>query len=215
MTGKRYGRYIVLYLSGHKGKQRARMWRCKCDCGNEKDVDGSALRKGLVQSCGCLWRSLTTHKTHGKTGTRVISSYYAMVKRCTNNKDKEWMRYGGRGIKICERWLKGDGKISGSEAFINDMGEPPSKSHSIERIDFNGNYEPDNCYWATPKQQANNKSNTRYIEVFGERLPISIAADKFNIKRATLRDRIFRYGMSAEQAVSLPVRKRSIVASSS
>lgn len=121
-----------------------------------------------------------------------------MKTRCYNERAADYPDYGGRGIAICDRWR------DRFEAFLEDMGTRPSSLHSIDRKDTNGNYEPDNCRWATAKQQANNRRETIYIEAFGESLTISGWAERRGIARDTLKARLYR--MPPERALSRPVR---------
>lgn len=121
---------------------------CRCDCGAEKTVAGNTLRLGDARSCGCL--IVDTQTKHGMYGTPTYGSWSRMIARCTNPKSNRYKYYGGRDIKVCERWM----------LFVNfyaDMGMRPSTKHSIDRIDNDGDYEPRNCRWATAKEQSANK----------------------------------------------------------
>ena len=158
-TGNRFGKLLVLKFS-HKENQRT-YWICRCDCGKEIIINKANVKNGHTKSCGCYNSELATERweTHGMTGTKVHRTWCQMRRRCLDKNSKNYFRYGGRGIKICDRWLES------FENFYADMGEPPSIKHSIDRINNNGNYEPSNCRWATNKQQNRNYSKNIDITI--------------------------------------------------
>jgi len=162
-TGNRYGKLVVLRRATGEGRSRRSYWECLCDCGTMKVVFGDSLRQGCTSSCGCAHHAHLV--THGKTGTRVYRIWKAMQTRCFNRNTKVWPRYGGRGITVCDRWMK-------FENFYADMGDPPA-GFSIERVDNNGNYNPSNCKWIPLGEQALNQSRTIKIDVGGEVLTIT------------------------------------------
>jgi hypothetical protein len=155
ITGKRFGRWTVLELAvgGHSVK-----WLCRCDCGSIKEIHTQSLRNGGTKSCGCYLkdRMKEIKTTHGHSNIKngAYNSWLSMRRRCLDTSDKLYPYYGGRGIKVCERW------IESFENFLDDMGERPPKL-TLERKDCNGNYEPNNCHWATRKIQSRNKRSTK------------------------------------------------------
>jgi hypothetical protein len=154
MTGQCFGRLKVIERNG--SKRRASAWLCKCDCGNETTVSGRALRRGETKSCGCG----VSAPRHGHARKGAVSPTYntwqAMVKRCEYPPRHNFQNYGGRGIKVCDRWRTGDGTRGGFECFIADMGHKPF-GLSLDRIECDGNYEPSNARWTTRIGQARNR----------------------------------------------------------
>ncbi len=170
ITGKRYGRLMVLGFS-HGEKNKPKYWLCRCDCGAEKAVAYSTLTNKMIPepSCGCYKRERLpyAHRTHGESRRRTpeYTAWASMRQRCNDQGNKDFHRYGGRGISIDARW-------DDFAAFLADMGSRPSPKHSVDRIDVNGPYSPDNCQWATERQQRMNKRNTVFIEIDGESRPL-------------------------------------------
>lgn len=154
-TGERYGKLVFVNYAGRKSNQT--YWNLKCDCGTEFAAYAGNVVRGLTTSCGCVHSVLSSEAAtkHGDTKGLSKSSEYAcwvqIKTRCHNPNYREFRYYGGRGIKVCDRW------IGSFENFLSDMGRKPSPKHSIDRIDTNGNYEPGNCRWATASEQRINQ----------------------------------------------------------
>ncbi len=175
LKGKKFNNLLIIKQIGLNKENKA-VWECLCDCGNKTTAVSSRLVRGAVKSCGCR-RGLANVKRCTKHGqskaynhTVELTAWQNMKIRCYNKKNSHYHSYGGRGIIVCDRWL---GK-RGFENFFKDMGSRPSRRYSIDRFpNKNGNYESTNCRWATPKQQAANKTTNRWIEYRGKIMILS------------------------------------------
>lgn len=151
LTGKEFGSLKVIHRAENIKSHTA--WLCECECGNIKAIRGESLKSGRTVSCGCYNKN--KNLTHGHAKTNNVSpeyrSWVQMISRCSNPNYPQYYYYGGRGIEVCDRWKK---------SFINflkDMGEKPSNDYSLERLDVNKGYSPDNCIWANKTQQSRNR----------------------------------------------------------
>ncbi len=201
IKGRRYGRLVVLERAANDKHQNA-MWLCQCDCGNQIIVRGGTLRSGQQKSCGCYNKELQAnfkgHYKHGGAHTRLHTIWKEMRQRCTNPHTTNYKNYGGRGIIICEEWndFSKFREWAINNGYADDL--------SIDRIDVNGNYEPQNCRWSTDKEQSRNKRDTLTICYKGKQTPIIQVAEEIGIKYGTLRRRIIN-GWSDERAIHTPI----------
>ncbi len=197
-TGQRHGMLEVLGIAGRRGG--ALLWRCRCDCGREVVRQGGNLGRPRTKSCGC---SSHPKKNRSAEEKLVRRSYWSMLSRCGNPQSPDYPDYGGRGITVCERWQV----PGGCERFVADMGPRPSPTHSIDRRDTNGHYSPDNCRWATPQEQADNKRNNVILEYQGRSANLSQWSKELGINEGTLRSRIIRQKWSVTRAFETPIRR--------
>lgn len=205
--GDRHGRLVAIERVG-QDRWKAALWRFHCDCGNRKYVARpDQVRRGIIISCGChrnekhaeRMRSMATHgATRNGKQTSEYVSWRNMHDRCSNPAVPNYARYGGRGITVCERW-------SEFRDFFYDMGTKPSARYTIDRIDSNGNYEPDNCRWDTPKQQGRNKTNNHIVIYAGREMSLAEACERSGVARNVVDARLNR-GWTAEKALSTPVK---------
>lgn len=160
LKDQRFTRWTVIRRAEKQDSPGRIKWLCVCECGVERDVDASNLRTGLSRSCGCLAREITSAKsrTHGLGDSTMYWRWANMIHRCYVEKNRSYHRYGGRGISVCDRWRFGIGAKSGMELFYADMGDPPFPGASLDRIDNDGNYEPENCRWADSSCQVQNST---------------------------------------------------------
>ncbi len=199
LIGRRFTRLLIIEFS-HIDKNKHSHWKVLCDCGTKKTVDSSNLRRKLTKSCGCLNSEMRieTNTTHGMSYTVTHKSWRHMKERCLNPKSKSYKDYGGRGITICKRWL------DTFENFYEDMGEKPRRL-TLNRIDNDGDYEPDNCKWSSAKEQANNKRSNHILTYNGIVKTLAQWAEYLGIKRGVIDKRLKR-GWTIEKALEVPVR---------
>ncbi len=189
--GKKIGKLtIVAFVEKRKGHS---YYLCKCDCGNEKTLCISNIVTGNTKSCGCI-RKIGTRKTHGLSNTRIHHTWCGMKQRCYNINLKEYKYYGARGIKVCKEWI---------DDFMNFYNWAIDNGYnddlSIDRIDVNGDYEPDNCRWVTQKEQVRNVRTNKLISYNNETKCLSEWCEIFGLNYKKTEKRLREYGWSFEE----------------
>lgn len=200
-AGQRFGRLVV--LSRHFDSSRRTKWLCRCDCGREKIIGAENLASGHTASCGCAWiEAVSRPATHGmsqKKTRRLYQLWHHMMSRCYDQANLHYGNYGGRGIAVCQRWHS-------VEHFVADVGQPPTPTHTMDRIDNNGDYAPSNFRWATRRQQIENTRRTINVTYRGETMSLMRWSERINIHYATLLNRLRRSKMSPEEAFTRPLQ---------
>lgn len=193
--GKKFGKWLISEVILPKPPlQPKTLFRCTCQCGVERIIHSSYILRGTTQSCGNCTKICPTPKSaQGNASDRIFRIWHGMIQRCFNSNRTSFYNYGGRGITVCERWRV-------FENFVQDMGEP-GEGESIDRINPNGNYCPENCRWASAYVQANNRRNTRSLEVNGRIQTVSQWSRETGIGIGTLHSRI-RRGWAVERIFS-------------
>lgn len=183
LVGLRFGRWLVTAHGRPFPGESRRPYACRCDCGTEKVVRRSSLLDGSSRSCGCLMREGHNNRKHSLSGSPTYQTWVDMRRRCEQPQNKNFARYGGRGITVCERWRQS------FEAFVADMGIRPD-GKSLDRKNGYGPYSPDNCRWATQSEQQNNRCSNRPVTWRGETHNLGIWAVKVGLSPSTLRQRL-------------------------
>ena len=194
-VGDVFGRWVITCSERNSLKVA-----CRCECGAHKSINVYNLIAGKSTSCGCGANYGSGVTTHGLSSTPTYKTWKAMKARCYQQSHKNFSDYGGRGVKVCERWL------NNAADFIADMGERPSSLHSIDRINSNGDYEPSNCRWVTQKEQMRNTRRSSTIEHEGRTMTVAAWADELGVLESTLHHRLYA-GWSAKDTIEKPVRK--------
>ena len=200
LIGKRFERLIVIQrVSDDKHKNKK--WLCECDCQTKTIIRGSSLRDGSTKSCGCLHReTMTKHGHRSKNETsKTYDAWHGMIQRCINQNNKNWNNYGGRGIVVCQRWLK-------FENFLQDMREAPS-GYQIDRADNDRGYYKENCRWVTAKQNSRNRRNNHMI-TFGKKTQcLTSWSEETGVNFNTLYSRL-KCNWSIKKTLTTPVKQR-------
>ena len=201
LTGQKFGRLTVTGYS-HTTNRKS-FWRCVCECGNTTIVYGESLKKGHTQSCGCLQREITRRRVlkHGQRHSRLYRIWCDMKTRCYSPNRKIFKYYGGRGIIVCDEW-KNDFQTFYDWATANGYHD----DLTIDRIDVNGNYCPENCRWITMKEQCNNRTSNHLLTYNGRTMTIAEWSEETNISSRTIEQRLNRHGWSVDRALTTPVR---------
>ena len=209
LVGQTFGRLTVVERDTSKiGIDPNSWWICSCSCGTMKSILGAQLKAGETSSCGCYRKEFakrrvddgtsTIKRTHGQTKSPEHRSWGSMRQRCLNPQHHAYADYGGRGIKVCQRW-------DSFENFLVDMGPRPSLNHTLDRIDNNGDYTPENCRWATETQQKLNRRDNRYVTINGETKQLSVWSRESGIPFDVLSKRL-NAGWAPEKAIAEPLR---------
>ena len=204
LKGQKFGRLTVLAYAEYRNE--AAHWICLCDCGAEVIVNGASLRNGHTRSCGCLSRELAatrcrdTKTVHGLRNTRLFGIWNGMKQRCNNPKRPKFPNYGGRGVTVCAEWLN-DFKAFYDWAVANGY----TDELTIDRIDVNGNYCPENCRWVPKAEQAYNKTTSERITYNGETKTLAEWAKIKGLKTSTLWVRLYKHGWGVVEALETPV----------
>lgn len=199
LLGQRFGRLVVVDSAPNKkckGGQTKTVWKCKCDCGNFCYVTTQELRKGDTVSCGCYASEQKKIRSiiHGQRYSRPYKIWSDMKARCFNPKENGYHNYGGRGITVCDEWLV----YQNFESWAIETGY--EKGLTIERIDFNNEYCPENCKWATWKEQQNNKRNNKYLEYKGRKQTLAQWCEELGLNYSRTKARINACGWTVEEA---------------
>lgn len=199
LFGRRFGRYLVVEID--RRPNGLIFWKCRCDCGVEKSVYGAALRSGQTQSCGCYQKDIMRQRaTHGMARLKSISpeweAWSKIRDRCDNPNNPNYDRYGGRGIRVCDRWQ------DSFENFYADMGERPSGKTSIDRIDNDGPYCKENCRWSDPKEQARNRRSNRVVKYRGREMTLKEASELAGLPYKSVWQRVVKLGWPLDRALS-------------
>lgn len=199
LSGRRFGRLLVLSIGARR--KNGYLWFCQCDCGSTASVLSGRLLSGKTQSCGCLRRERASRARfiHGKTNSTTYNTWHGMKTRCHNPASSGFRYYGGRGIRVCDRWR------NSFQNFLADMGECPD-GRSLDRIDNDKGYSPENCRWATRREQAVNARSNVNLLFNGESLCVSEWARRMGCKVATIYQRL-RRNWPIERILAAPVRK--------
>lgn len=202
LTGQTFGRLTVVSRAENSNGGKAR-WLCKCECGNDCIVHASALRSGNTKSCGCLRAEISHDRvvTHGMSRTSLFHVWRAMKDRCLNPNNRSYKNYGGKGVRVCDEWLDSTTFFDWARSSGYEDGL------TIERIDVNGDYCPENCKWIPFAEQARNKTNNLMIEIDGVSKCLAQWCDEYDMSYFMVSQRIRKLGWEPKKALTTPPRK--------
>ena len=203
LTGKKYGMLTVLSFSCREKKDNK--WLGRCECGKEKEIWARAFKSGSTISCGCHRKKILSHKTHGLSNTKLYACWHSMIERCFNPNSKAYRNYGGRGISVCDEWTGKDGFMS---FYLWSISNGYSVGLSIDRIDNDKEYSPNNCRWATRTEQQNNKRTNKRITYNGETHTYAEWERILGLRRGLIKTRMSKGNLTPEEALTKPVLMR-------
>ena len=199
LTGEKYNHLLVIERVENTKSGRTQ-WKCLCDCGNETIVRGSNLKSGAVKSCGCLLH-VANNITHGDSHTKLYNHWISMIYRCSHPNNNAYKWYGARGIKVCDEWLD----YQKFKQWVMDT--RPDESYTVDRIDVNGDYCPENCRWIPMGEQANNRTTNLLYEYNGKTQNLSQWCKELNLDYKLVHNRLKKSKWSFEKSISTPVTK--------
>lgn len=205
--GKRFGRLTIIDFVHAEPPYRGWLWVCRCDCGKTKTLMVSDVKQGKIRSCGCLHDEVCVErgikfKHLVKENKRLYSIYNGIKKRCYAEREPRYKDYGARGIRMCDEWLN---PVTGFDNFAEwSLSNRYTDDMTIDRIDVNGNYEPDNCRWISLSEQALNKRDTLRVTYRGESVPLKELCDRQGVNYDTVHNRIYSLKWSVERAIETP-----------
>lgn len=202
LTGQRFGRLLVIERTDNQVSQSGNvrtMWNCQCDCGKTTVVDAYNLRKGYTNSCGCLHNEIASacFKTHGLSSTKLYNVWRGILTRCFNENNAAYKHYGGRGISVCDEWR--DSFVAFYHWAISTGWKD---GLSIDRVNNDAGYYPENCRWVAQKKQCNNRRTTRYVQIDNITKPLAEWCEMYGKKYKTVCNRLYS-GWTPEEALGI------------
>lgn len=199
LTGKKFNRLTVIERMDNSPKGIV-VWKCQCECGNYTFVRGSNLKSGAVKSCGCLGKDRKKY-THCESKTKLYRQWKSMMYRCYKPNHRAYHLYGGRGIRVCEEWKT----YEGFKEWVLQTKPKDGDNLTVDRINVDGDYSPQNCRWVDMKTQANNRRSCRYYEYNGEVKDLMEWCDELSLDYKRVHNRIYKLKWSFERAITTPV----------